>query len=352
MTRNSIHTVLDRVYQDELPNVSDLEYLLNLSNHEDIQLLYDYADNVRKIYCGDEIFVRGIVEFSSYCTRTCMYCGLNKYNRTLPRYRMTNTEIMDCVDQIVSAGIKTVVLQSGQDDELDTDEFTKLITEIKQTYDIAITLSLGEYDYELCRDWQEAGADRYLLKIETSDKSLYGELHPEMSYDLRLKCSRNLKSLGFQNGSGCIVGLKNQTINSLANDILFFKKEDFDMIGIGVFIAHDKTPLKNHPCGNIELALKMIALTRIVTKNTHMPAATSMGNIGDSDMRFKALQTGANVIMLNFTPAKYKKLYSIYPAKESSSNYMDTLEKTIEQMNRKLDFSIGDSLKLKQKTRI
>lgn len=351
MTKNNTHTVIERIYHDELPDLSDLEYLLNLSNRDDIQLLYDFADNVRKIYCGDGILVRGIIEFSSYCKNTCMYCGLNKYNKSLRRYRLNKTEIMNSIEQVVSTGIKTVVLQSGQDDQLDINEFIKLIKEIKQTYDIAITLSLGEYDYEVYRDWQEAGADRYLLKIETSDKSIYGSLHPEMSYENRLNCSRNLKMLGFQNGTGCIVGLKNQTINSLAKDILFFKKEDFDMIGIGVFIAHDKTPLKNQPCGDIELVLKTIALTRIVTKNTHMPATTSIGNIGNCDMRFKALQTGANVIMLNFTPPQFKKLYSIYPANpEGYSIY--TLKKTIGQMNRTLDYSIGDSLKLKQKTKI
>ncbi len=356
ITKNKIYSVLEKVYVDKLPDVQDIEYLLNLRSRDDIQLLYDFADNVRKIYCGDGILLRGIIEFSSYCTNTCMYCGLNKFNRNLQRYRLSKAEIMDSVEQVVSAGIKTMVLQSGQDDQLDINEFAKLITEIKQTYDIAITLSLGEYDYEPCRDWQAAGADRYLLKIETSNQFLYGSLHPEMSYEKRLNCSRNLKLLGFQNGSGCIVGLKNQTINSLAKDILFFKEEDFDMIGIGIFIAHDKTPLKNQPNGNLELALKTIAITRIVTKDTHMPATTSIGNIGDSDMRYKALEVGANVIMLNFTPMKYRQLYSIYPSNgninDNPQEYLNSLEEAAKTLNRRLDFSRGDSLKPRQKTKI
>jgi len=356
MTRKYLYTVLERVYRDVKPDLSDIEYLLGLENEEDMRILFKYAEYVTREYCGDAILLRGIIEFSSYCNNTCLYCGLNKYNKNLKRYRLNKKEIMDSVEQIVSVGIKTVVLQSGQDDELNIDEFTDLITEIKQTYDIAITLSLGEYEYELCREWQKAGADRYLLKIETSNKSLYESLHPEMSYEKRLHCSRNLKLLGYQLGSGCIVGLKNQTISSLAKDVLFFKKEDFDMVSVGLFIPHGKTALKNEPLGNLNLTLKMIAVTRIVTKNALMPATTSIGNIGNSDQRVLALNAGANVVMLNFTPKQYKELYSIYPPNGNINNnareYLNILEKTAKKINRELDYSRGDSIKQKQKSHV
>lgn len=356
MTINNINTVIEKVYRDDTPDLRDIEYLLSLQNEEDMRVLFNYARMVVRQFCGDAIFLRGIVEFSSYCPNTCSYCGLNRYNKNLERYRLTRQEIMQAVGNIADAGIKTVVLQSGEDEMLDTDEFAEIIAEIKQKFDMAVTLSVGERDFEAYRIWKQAGADRYLLKIETSDKELYESLHPEMSFENRLECTENLKLLGYQAGSGFIVGLKGQTIHHLAKDMLFLKNQDFDMVSVGLFIPHDKTPLKNEPAGNLELTLKTIAVARIVTKKSMIPATTSIGNIGDSDQRITALNAGANVIMINFTPIKYKKLYSIYPSNgnitNNSQEYLNTLEEAAKTLNRKLDYSRGDSLKQKQKSLI
>ena len=346
MNIQMINTIIERVYNAALPDPSDLEYLLALEEEKELSILFDYADSVRKKFVGDEILLRGLVEFSNYCRNTCFYCGLNKYNTKLQRYRLSNEQIMNAVQEIADAKIKTVVLQSGEDDALDVYWLKDLIERIKAKYDMVITLSVGERSYNDYQLWKQAGADRYLLKIETTDKELYGSLHSKMSFENRLQCSRNLKALGYQNGSGCLVGLKGQTIRSLAKDIIFFKEENFEMIGIGLFIPHEVTPLKSEPVGNLNLALKVIALTRIVTKDVNMPATTAIGSIGDSDARLKALKAGANVLMPNFTPRPYRQLYDIYPGKrctnEQSGGCQDYIENMARSIKRSINFSRGD----------
>ncbi len=256
MKEQNLQIVLKRVFAAQIPDADDIEFLLSLENQDDIAELFHYADTVRKKYVGDDVLLRGLVEFSNYCRNSCFYCGLNRYNTNLKRYRLDDEQILGAVKKIADANIKTVVLQSGQDDGLDVYRFRDLIEKIKDGFDMAVTLSVGERSYEDYKLWKEAGADRYLLKIETSDKELFNSLHTNKSFENRLQCSRNLKSLGYQNGSGCLVGLKGQTIRSLANDIIFFKKENFDMIGIGLFIPHEATLLGNEPLGNLKLALK------------------------------------------------------------------------------------------------
>jgi biotin synthase len=349
MTLCDIKSVFDKVHRSDVPDLADLECLLALEDQQQMESLFDYADAVRKKFVGDEILLRGLIEFSNFCRNNCFYCGLNKNNKKLRRYRLSSDEIMSAVRDVTAAGIKSVVLQSGEDEELDAYWLKDLIVQIKSNFDIAITLSAGERSYEDYKLWKQAGADRYLLKIETTDKAIYDSLHTQMSFENRLECSRNLKTLGYQNGSGCLVGLKGQTIRSLAEDILFFKKEGFDMLGIGLFIPHEMTPLKNEPLGNLKLALKVIAVTRIVTKDTHIPATTAIGSVGKSDARLLALKAGANVLMPNFTPQPYKRLYEIYPGKrcitEQSGECVHCMEAMAREINRSICYSRGDSLK-------
>jgi biotin synthase len=344
-----IQTVLERVYAKAMPDRADIEYLLSLEDEQEMQLVFDYADAVRKIFSGDEILLRGLIEFSSFCKNACFYCGLNRNNTNLQRYRLTGEQIMAAVQDVVAAGIKTVVLQSGEDESLDAYWLKDLIERIKMDFDVAVTLSVGERSFEEYKLWKQAGADRYLLKIETTDKDLYQTLHPGMRFENRIECSRNLKALGYQNGSGCLVGLKGQTIRSLAEDILFFKKENFEMIGIGLFIPHAATALKAEPVGDIKLALKVLAVTRLVTKNTHLPATTAIGSVGNDDGRILALNAGANVLMPNFTPQPYKKLYEIYPGKrcvgEQGGGCVGGVEAMARTIGRTICYSRGDSLK-------
>lgn len=349
MNIQNTKNVLERVYISEIPDSKDIEYLLALEGQEEMEVLFDFADEVRRGFVGDGILLRGIVEFSNYCRNTCSYCGLNKFNKKLKRYRLTKDEIIASIKKIVSAGIKTVVLQSGEDKKPGLYWLKELIEQIRSNFNIAITLSVGEQNYADYQLWKQAGADRYLLKIETTDKALYEALHSQMNFENRMECSRNLKTLGYQNGSGCIVGLKGQTVHTLAEDILFFKEENFDMIGIGPFIPHEHTLLAKEALGSLKLTLKTLAVTRIVTKDTHLPATTAIGSVGGYDEIIKALNAGANVIMPNFTPEQYRKLYEIYPDKrcfnEQWGDYIYFLEKIAKATKRWLDYSRGDSLK-------
>lgn len=352
MNKHKIKLILDKVYTDSSPKMSDLEYLLSLEDSESIDLLFGFADEVRRRFCSDEILLRGIVEFSSYCGKTCLYCGLNRFNNALDRYRLTKDEILKSIGTLAASGIRTVVLQSGQEDHLDVRWLGDVILDIKKSFDIAVTLSVGERDRKDYQLWADAGADRYLLKIETSNKTHYQSLHPEMSYDNRVRCLEDLRDIGYQVGSGNLVGLKGQTVQTLAEDILFFQKHDFDMLGIGLFIPHSHTRLCAEKAGDLDMVLKVLAVTRIVTKNTHLPATTALGSIGTDDGRIAALKAGANVLMPNFTPLPYRKQYEIYPGKrcvtETPGACPGCMEAMAASIGRSISYSRGDSLKKKQ----
>ncbi len=339
--------ILKRIYDADIPDSKDLEYLLSLKNDAALCKLFCFADEVRAEFAGPGVLLRGIVEFSSFCRNACLYCGLNRNNRNLQRYRLTSKEILGSIARLSAAGIKTVVLQSGEDDALDYLWFAGIIQEIKAKFSIAITLCLGERTLREYKVWRRAGADRYLLKIETSDRKLYESLHPGMSFPNRLRCLRQLRELGYQVGSGNIIGLKGQSLKHIAGDIIFFKQNNFDMIGIGPFIPHQRTKLSSQSRGDTRLTLKTLALTRIVTKYPHLPATTALGS-QEEDYRVDGLKIGANVLMPNFTPLKYKALYEIYPGKrcisEESRTCLGCLKKKVNSIGRELDYSRGDSL--------
>jgi biotin synthase len=353
MAEKTLQPVLNRLYAADVPDKADVEYALSLQDQTQMTELFAFADEIRQRHVGNGILLRGIVEFSNRCDNTCKYCGLNKTNAALPRYTLTDSQIFNCIEQVANAGIGTVVLQSGEQAELDANWFAGLIREIKTRFDIAITLSVGERQFDDYALWKEAGADRYLLKIETTNRRLYQNLHPQMSFDNRLKCSKDLGMLGYQNGSGNIIGLPGQTISDIADDVLFFAGQRFDMLGIGPFIPHPATALSDCPPGNVEMVLKTIALTRIVTKDAHLPATTAIGSLNGNDHRPAALTAGANVLMPNFTPQPWRQLYEIYPGKRCSTEAPGTCGPCIDMMaeaiGRTIDLSRGDSLKKKRK---
>ncbi len=318
MSISHVRATLRRVSDARTPAIEDLVSLLALEDPGEAQEVIDAADETRKQFMGDGILLRGIVEFSSFCSNTCFYCGLHAGNTRIPRYRMSGPEILQCVRAISAQGIQTVVLQSGEDDSLDPGWLAEVVREIKRDHGIAVTLSVGERpreDYEL---WRAAGADRYLLKIESSDCALYASLHARRNLQSRLRCVKDLAELGYQVGSGIMVGLRGQRLEHIAADILYFAEGDFDMIGVGPFIPHPETRLHDQAPGDVRLTLKTLALTRIVTKNAHLPATTALGSMG-KDYRLEGLRAGANVLMPNFTPLAYKKMYEIYPGKRCVS---------------------------------
>lgn len=271
------------------------------------------ADRVRAKYVGDEVHLRGLIEFSNYCKQNCLYCGLRRDNQNVTRYRLTKEQIIDFASKAKDYGYKTVVLQSGEDPYFTLERMQEIITEVKK-FDLAITLSIGEKTFEEYKAYKEAGADRYLIRIETTDKNLYSKLDPDMDWNNRLKCLEQLRELGFEVGSGCLVGLPEQTLESLADDILFFKKINADMIGIGPFIPNDNTPLKDAQGGTFEMALKVMAITRLLCPDINIPATTAMETM-NPEGRLIALQSGANVVMPNVTEGDYRKYYEIYPGK-------------------------------------
>lgn len=307
------------------------------------QWLFSYADNVRKQYVGDRVHLRGLIEFSNICKCHCKYCGLRCENKTVERYRIMPDDIMLHSQRAVQMGYKTIVLQSGEDSYFTRDVMCKLIEHIK-TLDVALTLSIGEKSYDDLKAYKQSGADRYLIRIETTDKNLYKKMHPYMDFEKRMQCLKDLKKLGYETGSGCLVGLPEQTVESLADDILFFKELDADMIGIGPFIPHPDTPLKDCAQGNFILALKVMAIVRIMLKNINIPATTAMETLNPNG-RLIALQSGANVVMPNVTSTEYRSKYEIYPDKicinDQPSKCRNCIETKIKSIGREIAKDYG-----------
>jgi len=323
---------------------SQVEELLKAEENE----LTLWADEVRSSCCGDEVHLRGVIEFSNYCIRDCLYCGLRRGNKKLTRYRMAKEEIVECALMGFRAGLKTIVLQSGDDPGYRREDISRIIHLIKAKADVAITLCVGERDYRDYSAWKKAGADRYLLKHETANPVLYSRLHPGQTLASRLKILGWLKEIGYQVGAGNIVGLPGQTLRDLANDILLMKELNVDMAGIGPFIPHPDTPLGGEKQGGLNMSLKVLAVARIVLRDVHLPATTATGSI-HPEGRKMALRAGANVVMPNITPTKYRPLYQIYPGKlyvkESMEDSLVRLRGMIESCGRKIAQNEGHSLK-------
>lgn len=317
-----------------------IEILKDDSNND---WLFSLADKTRKEYVGDEVHLRGLIEFSNICKRQCKYCGLRCEDKFIDRYRISKENIISYAEHAVNMGYKTIVLQSGEDEYYNTDLMCEIIAGIKKL-GVALTLSIGEKTYEEYKAFKEAGADRYLIRIETTDKTLYNQMHPNMDFDNRVRCLEDLGRLGYEVGTGCLVGLPNQTIESLADDILFFKEINADMVGIGPFIPHPHTPLKDSATGSFTLALKVMALTRILLKDINIPATTAMETLNPNG-RIIALQSGANVVMPNVTTTEYRAKYEIYPNKicinENPDKCKGCISAKIQSIGRSVSTSFG-----------
>lgn len=311
--------------------------IVQLLSWEQTAPLFKAADQVRRQFVGDGVYLRGLIEFSSYCKNECMYCGLRRSNMHTTRYRLSPAQILETVRHAVALGYKTVVLQSGEDVSFDTDKMCAIIREIKKL-DVVVTLSIGEKTHEEYAAYKQAGADRYLLRIETTDKALYEKLDPGMSWENRIRCLHDLKELGYEVGSGSLVGLPGQRVESLADDLLFFQQLPVDMAGIGPFIPHPHTPLKDEKKeGHFELSLKMMALMRLLLPDINIPATTAMETLHPQG-RLLALQCGANVVMPNVTETIYRKQYELYPGKvctgDSAEKCRGCIQAKIESIGR------------------
>ena len=312
------------------------ELIALLEDDGNLDAISAAADRVRHKFVGDEVHLRALIEFSNFCKNNCCYCGLRRDNKKLTRYRLNENMIFNLAEYAVKQmGLKTIVLQSGEDMFFDCDKMCAIIRKIK-TLDTALTLSIGEKEAKEYKAYKQAGCNRFLLRIETTDKALYARYDPGMSWERRRQCLEDIRSAGIEVGSGCLVGLPGQTIESLADDILFFKQIDADMIGIGPLIVHPDTPLKGAKNGKFELALKVMALTRLLLPDINIPATTAMETLAP-DGQVRALQAGANVIMPNVTLTEYRQYYELYPGKSSTSYSTD---KTLADVRAKIT-SVG-----------
>ncbi len=308
--------------------IDTLEHWLRQTDEANLQTLWDKADAVRKANVGDAVHLRGLIEISNYCVRRCAYCGLSVTNTQLERYRMTDEEIVNCACQARDFGYGTVVLQAGEDYGISTDRVAQLIVKIKQHAGLAVTLSLGERPMDDLIEWRKAGSDRYLLRFETSDPDLYAAIHPPrpgQDYD-RLAMLRKLRELGYEVGSGVMIGIPGQTYRILAHDIDLFGRLDLDMIGVGPYIPNPLTPLgrgedvpavdPDQQVPNDErMTYKAVALTRLVCPQANIPSTTALATINRDTGRELGLMRGANIVMPNVTPVEYRTRYEIYPGK-------------------------------------
>jgi biotin synthase len=307
---------------------ADLVYLLNLEDEESLGRLYDRAYQVKLAQVGNRVFFRGLIEFSNLCRKNCYYCGIRRDNDKVERYEMTLAEILEAARFAYENGYGSVVLQAGERGDANYVSFVEeILREIKNlsSGELGITLSLGEQSRETLERWYDAGGHRYLLRIETSSRELYRKLHPEgHDFDARLQTLRDLTAIGYQVGTGVMIGLPFQTREDLARDLVFFREWDVAMIGMGPYVIHRDTPLGTVceegkvAIGNsdeqLRLALKMIALARIYLKDVNIAATTALQAL-QADGREQGLLAGANIIMPNITQVKYKTAYQLYEGK-------------------------------------
>lgn len=312
---------MEKIVKDFLENQ-------NLKKDEFVELIRAYKDpeavkalktravELRKKYYGDQVFTRGLIEFTNYCKNDCYYCGIRRSNQNAQRYRLTEEDILECCRQGYELGFRTFVLQGGEDGFFTDDRIVQIVRKIKEQYpDCALTLSIGEKSEESYRAYREAGADRYLLRHETADPRHYMRLHPlEMSGENRKNCLRILKKLGYQTGAGFMVGSPLQTVDDLVEDFLFLKELDPEMVGIGPFIAHQDTPFCNERSGTLDDTLFYLALLRLMLPDVLLPATTALGTIHPRGREMGVL-SGANVVMPNLSPVSVRKKYMLYDGK-------------------------------------
>lgn len=306
--------LIKRISAKPTASASEVEALLCCSGDE-LKALYGAADLVRRENMGDEIYLRGIIEFSNHCRKSCDYCGIRGPNRTVPRYRMTPEEIVATACQAAKLGNTTVVLQSGEDTWFTCARMCDIVRGVKEQARVAVTLSIGERSLEELVRFKEAGCDRYLLRFETSDRGVFKRIHPDDDFDERIQCLHDLRNAGIQVGSGFMIGLPGGDRGGLARDILFATALDLDMIGCGPFLPHPDTPLSAQPLlDDREMYFKVIALLRLMNPRAHIPATTAFDALFEGG-RDLVLTRGANVFMPNVTPQKYRQLYQLYPNK-------------------------------------
>lgn len=350
-----IKRLIDKLHINSNLEREELLYLLNNINEDEFEYIVEKADAVRKENYGNKVYIRGLIEYSNYCKKDCMYCGLRRSNKNADRYRLTLEELMECAEIGDNLGYKTFVIQGGEDAYFNDDRMVEIIRALKEKYpDNAITLSLGERSYESYKKMFEAGADRYLLRHETATKKLYDSIHPGSTMEERRKCLYDLREIGYQVGAGFMVGIPNQTNEDLVNDLLFVKEFKPHMCGIGPFIPQKDTPLGDAKGGTLEKTVLMLAIVRLLLPDVLLPATTALATI-DPIGREKGVKAGANVVMPNLSPQSVRDKYALYDGKVSTGDEAaesrNRMEVKMKKFGYDIDVNRGDNVKwLKNKS--
>ncbi len=340
--------MIEKLYNTGDLSDAELKSLITSEDDGVSEKLALYADKVRNQHYGKKVFLRGLIEISSYCKNDCLYCGIRRGNKNAQRCRMNAEQILEAADIGYKLGFRTFVMQGGEDAYYTDDLMCDIIVEIKNRYpDCAVTLSLGERTYESYKKLRDAGTDRYLLRHESADCQLYKKLHPaEMTLDNRVKCLYNLRELGYQVGAVFMVGAPFQTVENIIADLRFLQELRPQMIGIGPFIPHHDTPFANEKGGTAKLTLRLLGIIRLMFPKVLLPATTALATISENG-RIKGLQTGCNVIMPNISPKNMRDKYELYNNKLSSGSEaaegLENLKKEVESAGYFISDERGDA---------
>lgn len=338
---------IDKLRKERTLRQEEFRQLLTGCDAETLRYINRQAQEVSLLHFGNKIYIRGLIEVSNCCRNNCYYCGIRKGNPTIERYRLTEESILDCCKQGYDLGFRTFVLQGGEDPALTDDRIEKTVSAIRQNYpDCAITLSLGEKPRDVYERFFRAGANRYLLRHETHNEQHYQQLHPaEMSGKRRLQCLQDLKDIGYQTGTGIMVGSPGQTVEHIIEDILFIERLRPEMIGIGPFLPHHDTPFAEYPGGTVEQTLLLLSIFRLMHPSALIPATTALATL-TPDGRERGILAGANVVMPNLSPREERKKYELYNDKASlgaeSAEGLAALQKQLNAIGYEISTERGD----------
>ncbi len=342
-----LHLIIEELKNNKTLNDKDFLRLLTEYTEEDLSFIRELAREVAVSNFGHSIYIRGLIELTNYCKNDCYYCGIRKSNLNVERYRLNLEQVLACCEQGYSVGFRTFVMQGGEDAGIKDQDIVLYIREIKKKFpDCAITLSLGERSEQTYQNFYDAGANRYLLRHETSDHTHYGVLHPaKMSLDNRLNCLHILKKIGFQTGTGIMVGTPEQRVEHLLKDIRFIEQLQPQMIGMGPFLSHCDTPFARHPNGSFSMSLLLLSIFRLMHPKALIPSTTALASL-DPKGREAGILSGANVVMPNLSPVDQRKKYSLYNNKAAlgaeSAEGLALLDKQLQSIGYHISYDRGD----------
>ena len=341
--------LIKKLKEEQILTGDEFRQLLETLTADEAEELYKSAREIREFHYGKDVYLRGLIEFTNYCRNDCLYCGIRRSNCNAERYRLTKEEILDCTDQGYDLNFRTFVLQGGEDMFFTDDDICDLVSSIKERHpDCAVTLSIGEKSRDSYQKYFDAGADRYLLRHETSNPEHYGKLHPkELSIENRKRCLKDLKEIGYQVGAGIMIGSPYQTTENIIEDLFYMKEFQPQMVGLGPFIPHKDTPFADFKAGTLEDTLHLLAIVRLMLPRVLLPATTALGTI-DPRGREKGILAGANVVMPNLSPTSVRGKYLLYDGKictgDEAAECRSCMERRMESVGYKVVVSRGDHL--------